>query len=353
MVGRYRGANGSAALDREEIWRMAKVDIVVPCYNYGRFLEACVRSVLSQSVSDARVLIIDDASSDDSVSVAQKLAQEDSRVSLIAHPANKGHIETYNEGIAWASADYFLLLSADDLLVPGALQRATEVMDENPDVVLAYGECIAWFDTLPAPAIAAAERDSWTRHDLVTAICTSATNLVPTPTAVARTSVQKAVGGYRKSLPHAGDMEMWLRFAANGSIARIDAVQAIYRKHSTAMSNAYFAETISDYRQRQLAFDSFFDVYEDRLGSSRILRGTARRALANRVFRHGISLLRRARLKDGVRLIHCAMDMDRRLRYFPPLWYLLKIPGPAGRDWVKSIIGDAVTRLLRLRGRAF
>ena len=49
---------------------MAKVDIVVPCYNYGRFLAACVASVLNQSIADLRVLIIDDASTDNSVSVA-------------------------------------------------------------------------------------------------------------------------------------------------------------------------------------------------------------------------------------------------------------------------------------------
>ena len=67
---------------------MVNVDVVVPCYNYGRFLEACVGSVLEQSVRDLRVLIIDDASSDDSLSVARKLAEADPRVSVIAHSQN-------------------------------------------------------------------------------------------------------------------------------------------------------------------------------------------------------------------------------------------------------------------------
>jgi glycosyltransferase involved in cell wall biosynthesis len=328
---------------------MAKVDIVVPCYNYGRFLETCVASVLNQSIADVRVLIIDDASADDSVAVAKKLARDDRRVSVIAHPRNCGHIETYNEGIAWASADYFLLLSADDFLVPGALQRAIEVMDANPDVVLTYGDCIAWFDDHPAPAIDPTENYSWTRQDLITQMCTTATNFVPTPTTIARTSVQKAIGGYRKSLPHAGDMEMWLRFAANGSVARIDAVQAIYRKHSTAMSNAYFAAMLSDYRQRQQAFDSFFDEYDDRLKNSRHLRDVARRKLAKQVFDHGIRLLRRGQVKAGGQLIRCAMDMDLRLRYFPPLWQILKIPGPAGRDWARSVLAGTTARLLKYK----
>src|SRR5664279_4812688 len=101
---------------------MAKIDVVIPCYNYGRFLEECVRSVLDQPIKDVRVLIIDDASSDNSLSVAEMLSKADPRVSVIAHAANRGHILIYNEGlIDWASAEYSLLLSADDLLTEGAL----------------------------------------------------------------------------------------------------------------------------------------------------------------------------------------------------------------------------------------
>src|SRR5215208_5270612 len=311
---------------------MAKVDIVVPCYNYGRFLETCVGSVLDQSVRDLRVLIIDDASSDDSLVVARRLSEAHPAVSVVAHSSNKGHISTYNEGIAWASADYFLLLSADDLLVPGALERAVEIMDENPDIVLTHGECVTWHDNLPIPKLEELQDYTWKRHDLVNDMCTVASNFIPTPTAVARTSTQQKIGGYRASLPHSGDMEMWLRFGANGSVARINAVQAIYRKHSTAMSNAYFAEMLSDYRQCELAFDCFFDEYDDRLAISPGLRLAARRALANRVFRSGISLLRRARFNEGCRLIRMSMDLDHRLRYLPPLWHLLKVPGPEGRD---------------------
>jgi glycosyltransferase involved in cell wall biosynthesis len=321
---------------------MAKVDVFIPCYNYGRFLEACVRSVLEQSVHDLRVLIIDDASADGSLSVARELALSDPRVSVVAHSENKGNIRTYNEGIEWTSADYCLLLSADDLLVAGALERATEIMDANPDVVLTHGECIVWHDDLPFPSIESRKNYTWTRHDLLNEMCATSINIVPTPTAIVRTVVQKAIGGYRPSLPHSGDLEMWLRFAANGSVARINTVQAIYRKHSTAMSNAYFAERLSDYRQCQLAFESFFDEYDGRLDNLRGLRVIARRALGERVFRNGITLLRRGRLNEGLRLIRAAMGMDQRLRYVPPLWRLMKIPGPAGREWAMSVITEAV-----------
>src|SRR4051812_4578035 len=106
---------------------MSRVDVVIPCYNYGRYLAACVDSVLSQDGVDVRALIIDDASTDDSVRMARALAASDERVRLRCHPRNRGHIATYNEGLLeWADAEYLVLLSADDLLVAGALRRAVK-----------------------------------------------------------------------------------------------------------------------------------------------------------------------------------------------------------------------------------
>ena len=98
---------------------MASVDVVIPCYNYAKYLPRCVASVLSQEGVDVRALIIDDCSTDETPAVGAALAQQDARVLYRRHAKNMRHIATYNEGlIDWASADYCLLLSADDLLAP-------------------------------------------------------------------------------------------------------------------------------------------------------------------------------------------------------------------------------------------
>ena len=307
---------------------MAKVDIVVPCYNYGHFLRTCVLSVLAQSITDLRVLIIDDASSDDSLLVAKELANTDSRVTIISHSQNWGHIHTYNQGIAWASADYFLLLSADDLLVPGALERATKVMDENPDIVLTHGAVIEWYDHLPLPEIHQQQSFLWTRQDLIEETCALGSNLVHTPTAIVRTSVQKAVGGYRPSLPHAGDMEMWLRFAAHGRIARIDMVQAIYRRHHSNMSTPYFAEKLPDFQERKNVFDSFFERNWDRIAAPSILKNQVDRVLSGKVYISGIAQLFHGNIRRGLRLLRYSLALNPRLWYCPPivLFIRLKLP---------------------------
>jgi len=118
---------------------MASVDVVIPCYQYGQFLRGAITSVLNQGLSDLRVLVIDNASTDNSVEIARGLELEDHRIEVVEHTTNLGAKASYNEGVEWASADYFLLLDADDLLAPGALQRAVAVMEQHPNVSFTHG----------------------------------------------------------------------------------------------------------------------------------------------------------------------------------------------------------------------
>ncbi|WP_247417845.1 glycosyltransferase family 2 protein [Bradyrhizobium sp. 159] len=80
---------------------MSSVDVVVPCFRYEHFLRECVQSVLAQSGPRLRLLIIDDASPDDTAEVAAELVRSDARVDYRRHVSNRGLIATANEGIAW------------------------------------------------------------------------------------------------------------------------------------------------------------------------------------------------------------------------------------------------------------
>ena len=99
-VARPDGGHGAKNMKpRRREGTLARIDVFIPCYNYGRFLYQCVNSVLGQEGVDVRVLVIDDASPDNTAEVAAALAREDPRVTVIRHSSNKGHINTYNEGI--------------------------------------------------------------------------------------------------------------------------------------------------------------------------------------------------------------------------------------------------------------
>lgn len=262
---------------------MASVDVIVPCYRYAHYLRRCVESVLTQQGVDVRVLILDDCSPDDTPQVAQQLCA-DSRVEYRRHAVNQGHIATYNEGIDWATADYLLLLSADDMIVPGALERAARLLDAHPNVVLAYGRAPILHRDDPLPAFTSELHDD--RHQVVDGwafvhhCCTSLINPVPTPCAVVRTSTQKLVGGYDGALPHTGDMEMWMRLALYGDIGILHAPQGIYFLHGENMSLDYQRVGLLDLPEREQALAKLFDLARDVAPRFLDLQPLARHAIA-------------------------------------------------------------------------
>jgi glycosyltransferase involved in cell wall biosynthesis len=267
---------------------MPRVDVVVPCYNYGRFLESSVESALRQEGVDVRVLIIDDASPDETEAVGQRLADRDSRVTYRRHSANKGHIATYNEGLLkWADGDYALVLSADDMLTPGAILRAVRLMDSHSEVGMTYGDVIrtATPDFASATIPQAYEVEVTPGSEFIEASCRALGTPVETVTAVVRTSVQHAVGGYRKELPHAGDQEMWLRFASVSAIGRIKTPQGFYRRHGANMSNGYYGGLgRRDFSQIRAAFAYFFAEFGARVTERDRLEGLVRRESAIQAF---------------------------------------------------------------------
>lgn len=276
---------------------MSSVDVVVPCYRYGHYLRDCVGSVLSQEGTDVRVLVIDDASPDDSATVAEALSREDSRVSFIHHKVNKGHIATYNEGNDWVAAEYTLLLSADDYLPPGALKRATAMLDAYPELVFVFGKVLELHDDgrteVAGSGIEEYDGQSSCVVKGLDLIRTSgARNCVPTPSVVIRSARLREAGGYRPELPHTGDMELWWRLATFGPVGFIGECQAVYRRHSANMSLGY--PFLRDMEHRQAAIEWFFRGCSSRLEDAEGLRAHTKRALgmdaaglAHRAFEQG------------------------------------------------------------------
>lgn len=298
---------------------MSKIDIVIPCYNYGHFLGACVSSVLAQSVHDLRILIIDDASTDQSARVADELAKTEPRVSHIVHRENRGHIATYNEGIAWASGEYFLLLSADDLLLPGALDRAIRIMDDDPSIVMVHGQASPWQVGRPQPSTDASAPFAWRRQNLIDIVCESGRNYIFTATAIVRTAAQKKAGGYNAALPHTADMEMWLRLACQGSVASVDSpVQAIYRRHANNMSSAYLARKLIDLEGRKRAFELFFATAPLPGPQRANLQRQAFGALAREAYWAGVLRGLRGQVENGRTLLRFAFALAPELRLAPP-----------------------------------
>jgi glycosyltransferase involved in cell wall biosynthesis len=262
---------------------MTSVSVVIPCYQYGHYLEEAVSSVLDdQAGVDVRVLIIDDASPDDSADAARKIAARDPRVDVIAHAANKGNIATYNEGLLeWADGDYCVLMSADDRLTPGALRRARDLLDAHPGVGFVYGHPLWFWQDKPVPRARTTLQgwSVWPGQWWLERRLRQAENCITSPEVVVRTSLQKRVGGYDARLPHAGDQEMWMRLAANADVGFLRGVdQAYYRVHGQNMRTSF--DALMDLRQKRLAFEVVLDRNNGSLSDAKVLSDLVHRKLS-------------------------------------------------------------------------
>jgi len=261
---------------------MTSVSVVIPCYNYGHFLREAVSSVLDdQPGVDVRVLVIDDASRDNSVEIAQALAASDTRIEVAAHSANQGPVATYNQGILeWAESEYTVLMSADDRLVPGSLRRAADLMNAHPEVGFAYGHCVRFRDgSRPAACTTVRSWSVWPGSWWVKRRFRDAVSCISSPEVLVRTSLQKRVGGYNSRLPHTGDIEMWLRLAVHADVGYIKgADQAFYRMHEHSMSRS--RTLLVDLRQRLLAYETVLENHADKLPDPNHLSDSVHRKLA-------------------------------------------------------------------------
>jgi len=237
-----------------------RVSVAVPCFNYGRFLRDCVGSLLTQEGIAIDITIVDDASTDDSLAVAQALAAGDSRVTVIESAHHRGHVETFNTALDAATGEYVVKMDADDMVPPGALARAVRLLNAHPEVSFVYGHPQVFRETAPT------EFDNrvrgwtiWNGEDWIARVVERSHNVIMQPEVVMRRSAVIAIGGHLPENPEASDLNFWLRLASVGSVARIDGpVQGLYRVHPDSLQRTVHAGYLRDLNGRVVAFELFF-----------------------------------------------------------------------------------------------
>ncbi|PYI68364.1 glycosyltransferase family 2 protein [Arthrobacter livingstonensis] len=259
----------------------ALISVVIPCYNYGHFLPDAVAGVLAQPGVDVEIIIVDDASPDGSVQIARELEAADSRITVVAHEANQGHIATYNDGLKRVLGDYVVLLSADDILAPGSLGRSAALMQAHPEVGLVYGYAPSFESHAPVARTRVRSWTIWEGEEWVQRICTRGTNLIVNPEAMIRRDVMDHLVGYDAEHPHAADMLLWMQAAMFGSVGRVNGPdQAFYRVHGNNMHMTDFKGIVADFQGRSGVFEAFFSAYGSQLHNEPKMKAKVRSALA-------------------------------------------------------------------------
>ncbi|AZN29019.1 glycosyltransferase family 2 protein [Flaviflexus salsibiostraticola] len=255
------------------------VSVVIPCYNYADYLPGAVTSVLRQSGVRTEVIIVDDCSTDSSLQVARNLAARHPNVHALEHRANRGPVDTFNDGLAAATGEFLVRLDADDLLTPGSLGRAVAVLARVDSIGMVYGHPLHFSgDVLPTPRTMTRAVTLWPGTDWLARRCRDGLNVITSPEVVMRMSVVDMVGG-QQPLAHTHDMEMWMRIAAFSDVAYLRGCdQAWHRDHDQSLS-ARKVDSLVDLAERRAAFDTLFAGIASTLPGATQLRDAANRAL--------------------------------------------------------------------------
>lgn len=120
-----------------------RVTIGLPVYNGRNYLAQTMESLLAQTYTDFEIVISDNASTDETEAICREFAARDDRVRYFRNEENIGASANYNRAFELGRGIYFKWAAHDDLLAPTYLERCVEVLDQNPDVVLAYTQAKA------------------------------------------------------------------------------------------------------------------------------------------------------------------------------------------------------------------
>ena len=240
------------------------------------------------------MIIVDDKSTDGSVEVARRLADQDERITLIEHEQNMRHIRTYNDGLSRATGEYLVLLSADDALTTDSLTRAVALMETHPTVGFVYGGVESFAGDLPPVKAGRMWWQIWPGEQWVQRMARRGRNTVVNPEVVMRRSVYEKTGGYDTDFPHAADMYMWLQAASFADVGFIGGPrQAYYRNHEQNMHSVQFGGVADDMTQVRDVYERFFTRDGARLRAARRWLETSRRSVARE------ALLRAALLESS------------------------------------------------------
>ncbi|MEP7308820.1 MAG: glycosyltransferase [Acidobacteriota bacterium] len=233
-------ATGDRQVPAGRTWPL--VSILVPSYNGARHLREALDSLLAQTYRAVEIILLDDASTDETPAIAAEYA---GRISYVRQPANLGIYENVNAGIAQARGDLIATYHADDVYLPTIVEAQVAYFERHPEVGAVF--CADIFVDAEGREYARLVLQPEVRGErpldyrmVLNALLTYKNRFLVCPTAMVRASVHAAVGLYRQDrYRNTADLEMWLRIARHYPIAVLESHLMKYRHFHGNSSQRY------------------------------------------------------------------------------------------------------------------
>ena len=223
------------------------VSVITPVYNGGAFLQECIQSVVDQTYRNFEFIIVDNKSTDETLTIAEKAATSDSRIKVVRCDKHVGIIENWNRSLQSISddSDYIKFVHADDWLFAECLARMVQLADTNDRIglVSAYRleEDSVSLDRLPAeaPLVPGADsRSLWMAGRLHVQFCRRKASVLGSPTSILIRSrlVRACQPFFTDEFLHA-DKEACLRLLLDCDFGFIKQVLTYTRRHNESVTS--------------------------------------------------------------------------------------------------------------------
>lgn len=201
-----------------------EVSILVTVYNRESYLEATLQSILDLTYEDFEVVVVDDCSTDQSASIAKKLAGRDHRIRFFLNESNLGDYGNRMKAASLARGKYLKYVDSDDLIYPYSLQVMVDAMEKYPDAAVGLSHSMPE-DEQPYPWKLTPE-ETYKKHFLGRG-CLSCG---PTGAVIRRTAFEQ-VGGFRREWGVLSDTDLWIRLAKMAPIVLLPPALVWWRRH--------------------------------------------------------------------------------------------------------------------------
>ena len=247
---------------------MPKVSVIIPTYNRAQMVCEAMDSVVTQTLQDVEIIVVDDGSTD---GTGEVLAERYGDRIQYFWQENQGRAVARNRGVQAASGAYVLFLDSDDLLLPQSLELLSGLLDDHPEVDVVYSDgyyCDAKGRDIQRIS---AERPP-VDHDNILEIMVITNIVVAINSTMVRRRCLEALGYpyFDESLRGTEDADLWLRLAAQGCrFAYLDALTCKYRVHDgneSSFRSPNFAHRQRCLRRRQhkIMTASYFPTLSER-----------------------------------------------------------------------------------------
>ena len=209
---------------------MIKFSILIAHYNNGKYFKDCYQSLISQSYENWEVIIVDDASTDDSVEVIQSMIKDDPRFRLYYNSVNRGCGFTKRECMKYAVGEICAYLDPDDALYPEALEKTVGEFVDNDAIVAVYSQMMLCNDTLIPDKIFASTKQIYNSRYFFNCPIQFAHFFTFKKEIYSKTS------GINPKLKSAVDQDLYLKILEFGDVQYLKEPLYLYRLHSRGIS---------------------------------------------------------------------------------------------------------------------